>query len=170
MTQNPVLFSGTILSNITYGVTGVTMEQVEEAAKIANAHEFILGFPNGYNTPVGERGVQLSGGQSQRIAVARAIIRSPSLLLLDEATSALDAESEEIVQAALDNLLSQNRKITTIVIAHRLRTVRNASVIAVVDDGQIVEMGAHHELMQSPNGYYRDMVEKTIGKTLATER
>lgn len=199
VTQDPTLFSGTILSNITYGTPHATMEEAVEAAKMANAHSFIVTFPDGYETEVGERGVQLSGGQKQRLAISRAIIRNPSLLLLDEATSgkwhirdkterqlfnnvlmqnflfllidnvALDADSEEVVQAALDNLLSQSRGITTVIIAHRLRTVRNADAIAVVNDGKIVELGSHNELMKSPTGYYRRMVEKSLGGNLAVE-
>jgi len=167
VTQDPTLFSGTILSNIIYGVPSATKEQAVEAAKRANAHDFICSFPGGYETEVGERGVQLSGGQKQRIAISRAIIRQPSLLLLDEATSALDADSEEIVQAALDSLLNENKGITTVIIAHRLRTVRNADLIAVVNRGHIVEIGSHGDLMQVSNGYYRGMVEKSLGGTLA---
>ena len=160
------MFSGTIHENITYGIDA-TREQVIEAAKRANAHVFISSFPNGYETQVGERGIQLSGGQKQRIAISRAIIRNPALLLLDEATSALDAESEEIVQEALDMLLSENKGITTVIIAHRLRTVRNADVIAVINEGRIVESGSHSELMMHSNGYYKSMVEKSLGGKLA---
>eukprot|EP00980_Cylindrotheca_fusiformis_P031128 scaffold25855_cov132-Cylindrotheca_fusiformis.AAC.1 len=166
VTQDPTLFSGTILSNITYGVSGASREQAIEAATRANAHDFISSFPKGYDTEVGERGMQLSGGQKQRIAISRAIIRHPALLLLDEATSALDADSEEIVQAALDSLLSENKGITTVIIAHRLRTVRNADVIAVVDKGRIVESGSHEELMAVSSGYYKGMVEKSLGGKL----
>jgi ABC-type multidrug transport system fused ATPase/permease subunit len=167
VTQDPTLFSGTILSNITYGICDATREQAIEAARRANAHDFISAFPKGYETEVGERGVQLSGGQKQRIAISRAIIRKPALLLLDEATSALDTESEEIVQAALDSLLNENKGITTVIIAHRLRTVRNADVIAVVDQGRIVESGSHEELMALSGGYYKGMVEKSLGGKLA---
>jgi len=166
VTQDPTLFSGTILSNIMYGVTEATKEQAIEAAKSANAHAFICSFPDGYETEVGERGVQLSGGQKQRIAISRAIIRKPSLLLLDEATSALDTDSEEIVQAALDSLLSNNKGITTVIVAHRLRTVRNADAIAVIKQGQIVELGPHEDLMKLPHGYYKGMVEKSLGGKL----
>jgi len=167
VTQDPTLFTGTILSNITYGMQDATKEEAIEAAKRANAHNFITSFPDGYDTEVGERGIQLSGGQKQRIAIGRAIIRKPSLLLLDEATSALDAESEEIVQAALDTLLKENEGITTVIIAHRLSTVRNADVIAVVDQGQIVESGSHEDLIQQDDGgYYKTMVQKSLGNKL----
>lgn len=167
VTQDPTLFSGTIMSNITYGIDGATRDQAIEAARRANAHDFISSFSKGYETEVGERGIQLSGGQKQRIAISRAIIREPALLLLDEATSALDAESEEIVQAALDSLLSSNKGITTVIIAHRLRTVRNADVIAVVNEGCIIESGCHEELMKLSGGYYKGMVEKSLGGKLA---
>merc|ERR1712232_474060 len=127
---------------------------VIKAAKTANAHDFIRNFPDGYSTEVGERGIQLSGGQKQRIAIARAIIKNPSILLLDEATSALDTESEILVQNALDKLLGNsknidNKSMTTVIVAHRLRTVRNASMIAFMKDGNIIELGTHEELMES---------------------
>jgi ABC-type multidrug transport system fused ATPase/permease subunit len=125
-----------------------------EAAKKANALDFILSFPDQFETKVGERGIQLSGGQKQRIAIARAVIKNPSILILDEATSALDSESEKLVQAALDNLM-QDR--TSIVIAHRLSTIRNADLIVVLDKGSIVELGKHDELVQKENGYYRNL-------------
>jgi ABC-type multidrug transport system fused ATPase/permease subunit len=169
VTQDPVLFSGTILSNITYGMPNATREQAIEAAKRANAHEFITAMPDGYETEVGERGLKLSGGQRQRIAISRAIIRHPSLLLLDEATSALDAESEEVVQRSIDALLKESTGITTIVIAHRLQTVRNADVIACVNDGKIVEMGSHQELMRLDGGYYKIMVSKSMEGKLVTD-
>lgn len=169
VTQDPVLFSGTILSNITYGTPNATREAAIEAAKRANAHDFICAMPEGYDTEVGERGLKLSGGQRQRIAISRAIIRQPALLLLDEATSALDAESEEVVQQSIDNLLKETSGITTIVIAHRLRTVRNATKIACVDDGKILELGSHDELMQREHGYYKATVLKSSGETLATD-
>jgi ABC-type multidrug transport system fused ATPase/permease subunit len=169
VTQDPVLFSGTILSNIMYGTPNATREAAIEAAKRANAHDFICAMPQGYDTEVGERGLALSGGQRQRIAISRAIIRQPSLLLLDEATSALDAESEEIVQKSIDNLLKDASSITTIVIAHRLRTVRNANVIACVDNGQVTELGSHDELMKLDHGYYKAMVLKSTGESLAID-
>jgi ABC-type multidrug transport system fused ATPase/permease subunit len=162
VTQDPVLFSGSIFSNITYGCQGASMEDAMNAAKLANAHGFVTSFPDGYNTEVGERGIALSGGQKQRIAIARAIAKNPSLLLLDEATSALDAESETVVQAALDRLLKDatNRDMTTVVVAHRLRTVRNADCIAYIHDGKVAEQGTHDELMKKRNGFYRRMVDQ----------
>ena len=152
--QEPVLFSGTIADNIANGKPGSTRAEVETAAKMANAHAFIMEFPQGYDTDVGEKGGQLSGGQKQRVAIARAMIKNPSILLLDEATSALDNESEKVVQAALDDLMTKQKR-TTIVIAHRLTTIRNADKIAVVDKGAIVEEGDHQTLMaKGPEGYY----------------
>ena len=138
--QEPTLYARTIKDNITYGLDDgeVTQADVEDAARKANAHTFICGFPNGYNTMIGERGVQLSGGQRQRIAIARALVRNPKCLLLDEATSALDAESEHVVQEAIDRVMV-NR--TVIVVAHRLSTVRKANRIVVISAGKIVEQG-----------------------------
>ena len=145
--QEPVLFSGTIADNIANGkMGGASRAEVEEAAKMANAHDFIMGFEKGYDTDVGSSGGQLSGGQKQRVAIARAMIKNPAVLLLDEATSALDTESERVVQAALDDLLAKQRR-TTIVIAHRLSTIRNADKICVVNEGVIVEQGTYEELM-----------------------
>jgi ATP-binding cassette subfamily B (MDR/TAP) protein 1 len=152
--QEPVLFSGTIAENIAYGKPGSTPADVEQAARMANAWDFIQEFPAKFDTDVGEKGGQLSGGQKQRIAIARAMIKNPAVLLLDEATSALDTESERIVQGALDELLAKYKR-TTIVIAHRLSTIRNADKIAVVDKGKIVEEGTHDELMdKGPEGKY----------------
>lgn len=169
VTQDPILFSGTILSNIMYGMPDATREDAIEAAKSANAHNFISAFPDGYETQVSERGLQLSGGQKQRIAISRAIIRHPSLLFLDEATSALDAESETLVQNSIDNLLKQSRSITTVIVAHRLRTVRNADCIAVIHEGQIVEKGSHNTLISLENGYYKGMIEKSVGDKIAID-
>ena len=142
------------------------MAEVEEAAKLANAHTFITSadFPDGYQTQVGEKGTQLSGGQKQRIAIARAIVRDPSILILDEATSALDTASERVVQAALDGLLKAKKR-TTLVIAHRLSTIRNADKIVVLMDGSVVEVGTHDSLMgPSAIGHYRDLVSSATGK------
>jgi ABC-type multidrug transport system fused ATPase/permease subunit len=161
VTQDPVLFSGTLRDNITYGVhRRVSLEEVQRVARLAHADGFIEGFPDQYETTVGERGVQLSGGQKQRIAIARAILLNPSLLLLDEATSALDAASEQAVQAALEQWWINNRSMTTVIVAHRLRTVQHADCIAFLQDGCVIEQGTHDELMQRPNGLYRQMVER----------
>jgi len=168
VTQDPILFSGTILSNIMYGMLNATKDEAIEAAKCANAHDFICTFPDGYETQVGERGLQLSGGQKQRIAISRAIIRRPSLLLLDEATSALDAESEMLVQGSIDSLLKQSKSITTIIIAHRLCTVRNADCIAVIGDGRICELGTHSQLM-SIDGHYKGLIDKSMGDKIIIE-
>ena len=153
--QETQLFSGTIKENIRYGKPGSSDAEVVQAAKAANAHDFILGFPDGYATIVGERGVKLSGGQRQRVAIARALLKNPRILILDEATSSLDSESEALVQAALETLM-QGR--TTFVIAHRLSTIRNADRILVLSDGRIVQQGSHSELMRAP-GLYRDLYE-----------
>jgi ATP-binding cassette subfamily B (MDR/TAP) protein 1 len=159
VSQEPVLFSGSIMENILFGKMGATREDVEAAAKMANAHDFISEFPSGYDTQVGEKGVQLSGGQKQRVAIARAIIRDPSILILDEATSALDSASERVVQEALDRLVTQKRR-TTIVIAHRLSTIRNADKIIVLNQGAVVEEGTHDQLMQNGSGHhYRDLLK-----------
>ncbi len=153
--QDPILFNDTIFNNIAFGVENASMEQVVEAAKIANAHEFIITKPDGYNTCIGDRGVMLSGGQRQRISIARAILKNPPILILDEATASLDTESERMVQDALDYLMS-NR--TTISIAHRLSTVKKADEIIVMNEGRIVERGRHDELI-ALNGYYRKLYE-----------
>ena len=161
--QEPVLFSGSIADNIRYGNPEASEEQIRAAAEQANAHVFIDSFPEGYETQVGERGIQLSGGQKQRIAIARAIIRNPQILILDEATSALDSTSERVVQAALDNLLS-NRKKTTIVIAHRLSTIQNADKIVVLESGRVVEEGSHAVLLSNATGHYRELVNNANRK------
>ncbi|KAL7112389.1 hypothetical protein ACP275_04G001200 [Erythranthe tilingii] len=156
VSQEPVLFNDTIRANIAYGKEGNASEaEIIEAAELANAHKFISGLEKGYETMVGERGVQLSGGQKQRVAIARAMIKSPKILLLDEATSALDAESERIVQDALDRVMV-NR--TTVVVAHRLSTVKGAHVIAVVKNGVIVEKGSHDTLINIRDGFYASLV------------
>ncbi|GJR16652.1 ABC transporter B family member 19 [Tanacetum coccineum] len=148
--QEPALFATTILENILYGKPDATMTEVEAATSAANAHSFITLLPNGYNTQVGERGIQLSGGQKQRIAIARAMLKDPKILLLDEATSALDSGSESIVQEALDRLMIGR---TTVVVAHRLSTIRNVDSIAVIQQGQVVETGTHEELISKPGPY-----------------
>ncbi|GHG23370.1 ABC transporter ATP-binding protein [Deinococcus indicus] len=153
--QETLLFSGTVRENILYGRPGARPEEVEAAARAANAHEFITAFPQGYDTVVGERGVKLSGGQRQRVAIARAVLKDPRILILDEATSALDNESEALVQAALERLM-QGR--TTFVIAHRLSTIRNADRIVVMDGGRVVEDGPHADLI-AQGGLYRDLYE-----------
>jgi ABC-type multidrug transport system fused ATPase/permease subunit len=154
--QEVLLFGGTIAENIRYGRPQATLEEVEEAARKANAWEFISGFPEGLDTLVGERGIKLSGGQRQRIAIARAILKDPSILILDEATSSLDSESEKLVQDALD-LLMENR--TTIIIAHRLATVRKADRIFVLQQGAIQEEGSHLDLLEEENGLYARLVK-----------
>ena len=151
--QDPILFNDTIFNNIAFGVEGATMEQVVEAAKIANAHDFIMEKEEGYSTNIGDRGCKLSGGQRQRISIARAILKNPPILILDEATAALDTESERIVQEALDRLMSSR---TTIAIAHRLSTIKGADEIIVMDEGRIVERGKHDDLI-ARNGYYRKL-------------
>ncbi|GAB4856643.1 Multidrug resistance protein 1 [Ancistrocladus abbreviatus] len=155
--QEPCLFATTIYRNIAYGNEGASEAEIIEAATLANAHKFISAMPDGYKTFVGERGVQLSGGQKQRIALARAFVRRAEIMLLDEATSALDTESERSVQEALDRACSGK---TTIVVAHRLSTIRNAHVIAVIDDGKVAEQGSHsHLLMNYPDGCYARMIQ-----------
>lgn len=157
VSQEPVLFNESIRDNIAYSNQSgnATEEEIIAATKAANAHTFISSLPRGYDTSVGERGVQLSGGQKQRIAIARAILKDPKILLLDEATSALDAESERIVQDALDSVMV-NR--TTVVVAHRLSTIKGADVIAVVKNGAIAEQGRHNALMRIPDGVYASLV------------
>ncbi len=156
--QDPILFNDTIFNNIAFGVENATMEQVVAAAKIANAHDFIMEKEQGYETNIGDRGQLLSGGQRQRISIARAILKNPPILILDEATASLDTESERMVQEALDYLMS-NR--TTISIAHRLSTVRKADEIIVMNEGRIVERGTHDELIEK-NGYYKKLYEMQV--------
>ena len=172
--QEPVLFARSIRRNILYGLEDgeeaeegrspsvePTMEDVVRAARLANAHDFIMDFPKQYLTLCGEKGADLSGGQKQRIAIARALVRSPSVLLLDEATSALDTESEAVVQQALDDVM-RVRSMTTIVVAHRLSTVKNANRIVVIDKGAVQEVGTHHELLSRPGSVYRSLVKRQL--------
>ncbi len=153
--QDPILFNDTIYNNIAFGVENATPEEVENAAKIANAHDFIMQTENGYQTVIGDRGGKLSGGQRQRLSIARAVLKNPPIMILDEATSALDTESEKLVQEALDNLM---RNRTSIVIAHRLSTIKNAHLICVFHEGEIVERGTHDELLQL-NGIYTKLYQ-----------
>lgn len=153
--QEAILFNDTIFNNIAFGVKGATQEDVERAARIANAHDFIMETENGYQTEIGDRGCRLSGGQRQRISIARAILKDPAILILDEATSALDTESERLVQEALEKLMKDR---TTIVIAHRLSTIVNADKIVVLNEGRIAEEGTHAELLQK-GGIYRHLVD-----------
>lgn len=152
--QEVLLFGGTIAENIAYGRPGASPEEIEEAARQANAHDFISSFPEGYQTLVGDRGIQLSGGQRQRVAIARAVLKNPAILILDEATSSLDSESERLIQLAVERLM-QGR--TSFLIAHRLATVRHADLIVVMSGGQIVESGTHAELQAIPEGVYRHL-------------
>ncbi len=154
--QEVILFGGSIRENILYGKAGATDEEIKQAAMKANAWQFIETFPEGMDTLVGERGVKLSGGQKQRVAIARAILKDPAILILDEATSSLDAESEHLVQQALENLM-QGR--TTLIIAHRLATIRSADKILILDDGHIAESGTHDELVSIPDGKYSNLVK-----------
>lgn len=154
VSQQPILFNDTIFKNIAFGLNDVSEAAVIAAAKVANAHDFIIQTENGYQTIIGDAGGKLSGGQRQRLTIARAVLRNPSILILDEATSSLDSESEKLVQDALYKLM-QNR--TSIVIAHRLSTIQHADIIVVMQEGQIVEQGTHNELL-AKEGVYRKLV------------
>lgn len=161
--QEAILFNDTIFNNIAFGVEDATLEQVRQAARIANADDFIMATEDGYDTQIGDRGCRLSGGQRQRISIARAVLKNPPILILDEATSALDSESETLVQQALDRLMHGR---TTLVIAHRLSTIRRADLICVMQQGRIVEAGTHDELLaEGAKGFYRRLVEmQSLGK------
>jgi len=153
VTQEVILFHDTILHNIAYGLTDVTLEDVREAARAANADEFIMKLPQGYETIIGDRGLKLSGGQRQRLSIARAILRNPPILLLDEATSALDTEAEQLVQEAIDRLVKHR---TTIVIAHRLSTIQNVDRIYLLEKGEVMQTGTHDELLAA-GGRYQEL-------------
>jgi ATP-binding cassette subfamily B protein len=157
--QEPILFHRSLAENIAYGRPGASLAQIEEAARLANAHDFIVRMPKRYDTLVGERGVKLSGGERQRVALARAFLADAPILILDEATSSLDSESEALVQEAMDRLI-QGR--TAIVIAHRLSTVRSLDRLLVFDRGRIVEEGTHTTLAQRPGGIYRALFERQV--------
>jgi ATP-binding cassette subfamily B protein len=164
--QEPILFHRTLAENIAYARPGASQDEIEHAARLANAHDFIARLPKGYATLVGERGVKLSGGERQRIAIARAFLADAPILILDEATSSLDSESEQAIQAAVERLLKDR---TAIVIAHRLSTVRALDRILVFDQGRIVEDGPHGVLMNRPNGRYRALFERQTSDLRAAE-
>jgi len=159
--QDVLLFGGTIAENIVYGRPDADEAAIREAARLANADDFIRAFPEGYATVVGDRGVKLSGGQRQRIAIARAILKNPAILILDEATSSLDSESEQLVQIALERLMEGR---TTFIIAHRLATIRHADKIAVIEAGRVAELGTHDELSTQPEGLYRRLSSLQFGQ------
>jgi ATP-binding cassette subfamily B protein len=150
--QETFLFAGTIYDNIAYAKPGAEPEEIFAATKIANAHEFIIKLPDGYNTRIGENGFTMSGGERQRLAIARAVLRNPSILILDEATASLDTETEHLIQEALERLIKGR---TTFAIAHRLSTLRHADRLICIDKGKIAEMGSHDELMEKQGVYYR---------------
>jgi ABC-type multidrug transport system fused ATPase/permease subunit len=156
--QDSFLFNNTVLENLLYGKPDATKEEIIQAARAANAHDFIMQLPEDYETEIGERGVKLSGGQKQRLALARAILADPSVLILDEATSSVDAEAEFLIQQALERVLKGR---TSLVIAHRLSTVRNADNIIVLDQGRIVESGKHNDLMQR-GGLYNQLYQRQM--------
>ncbi|MCM8759936.1 MAG: ATP-binding cassette domain-containing protein, partial [Candidatus Omnitrophica bacterium] len=160
--QEPFLFNGTIIENIAYGKLDAKFDEIVEAAKLANAHDFIMRLPDGYEHQIGERGIKLSVGEKQRIAIARAILKNPPILIFDEATSSVDNETEALIQEAITRLL-KNR--TSFIIAHRLSTVMNAKKILVINDGVIVEQGTHYQLLEK-GGLYANLYEIQFKKTL----
>jgi len=163
VSQETQLFSMSVADNIAYGLDNVSIEEVKRAAQQANADEFIRKLPEGYSTKCGEGGHDFSGGQRQRMSIARALVRNPTLLLLDEATSALDAENEAVVQEALDQMMKQMAgRCTIAVIAHRLSTIREANRIIVLHDGRLVEQGTHEELLERPEGRYAELVRRQL--------
>ncbi len=155
MLQSPFLFRGTVSENIAYSKPGASRTEVVAAAKSANAHDFIMGFPDGYDTMVGERGVGLSGGEKQRISIARAILKDPRILILDEATSSVDTETESLIQAAIERLVEGR---TTFAIAHRLSTLRKADKLVILEKGEVAETGTHDELIAN-DGLYKRLVD-----------
>jgi ATP-binding cassette subfamily B protein len=163
--QEAILFSGTIRENIRFGRPDASDEEVTAAAQAAQAHDFIIGFPDGYDTAVGQRGVNLSGGQKQRIAIARALITQPAVLILDDSTSAVDVETESLIETALNRLAANS---TRFVIAQRISTVLNAEKILVLDDGVIVGQGRHHELMDS-SPIYREIFDSQLGNSMIAD-
>jgi ATP-binding cassette subfamily B (MDR/TAP) protein 1 len=168
--QEPVLFQGTVTENISLGaLESPTDDEIHEAAKQANAYDFIISLPQGFNTPCGKQGTSFSGGQRQRIALARALIRRPKVLLLDEATSALDTQSERLVQAALDKVGKIDGR-TTIAVAHRLSTIRDADIIFVFTNGKIIEVGSHVELQQQRGIYYQMCLAQSLDRSMEKER
>lgn len=161
------MFSDTIFNNIAYGVPDAPVEAVIHAADVANAHEFIIKQPDGYDSMLGERGVGLSGGEKQRLSIARAVLKNPSILIFDEATAAVDSETESQIQEAIDRLISGR---TTLMIAHRLSTLRKANKILVVDQGKIIENGSHDELMALKGKYYRLIEIQSLSEKLQRDR
>ncbi|CAF5163635.1 unnamed protein product, partial [Rotaria sp. Silwood1] len=162
VSQEPILFDLTIAENIAYGLENVSMEDIINAAKKANIHQFIDHLPQGYETKVGSKGSFLSGGEKQRIAIARVLIRRPKVLLLDEATSALDSYNEQLVQEALEQAQTEDSSRTTLIIAHRLSTIRSCDLICVLHRGRIVESGRHTELMQQRGAYYKILAQNNL--------
>jgi subfamily B ATP-binding cassette protein MsbA len=156
VTQETILFNESVKNNIAYGLGDFSEKKIIEAAKIANAHDFIMELPFGYDTYIGEKGTKLSGGQRQRLSIARALLKNPPIMIFDEATSALDNESEVLVQQAIERLMKER---TTFVIAHRLSTIRNADRILVLDRGQIVQDGNHDDIIKQGNGIYKKLYE-----------